>query len=254
MATPRRHLSLTSRPLVVALVSVILTSAPVHADTTTTTSTAAPSAGSTSTTPTTTSAATSSVASTTLPSKLGGLFILGDSLCLGAEIFGKLSTAVKASAKWSSVTSDCKLGRRALDGLSILENTLRSRADLSGIVVAMGTNDLLSRREKTYPAWIIDQMMTRAKGKPVLWVEVTYGGVHPDYVGRARRFNSALASATKKYPNLSIAPWFAAYPSKTRLWERDGIHPTVPGYRIRGTFLAKEISSFATFAAMYSNR
>jgi hypothetical protein len=135
-----------------------------------------------------------------------------------------------------------------------LTKTLETRADYSGVVVALGTNDLLSRREKAYPAWIIDQMMSRAKGKPVLWVEVTYGGVHPDYVGRARRFNSALADATKKFPNLAIAPWFAAYPSKTRSWERDGIHPTVSGYRTRAAFLAKEISTFATFVASRASR
>jgi len=146
------------------------------------------------------------------------------------------------------------VGRRALDGLSILTKTLDARSDYSGVVVALGTNDLLSRREKAYPAWIIEQMMLRAKGKPVLWVEVQYGGVHPDYVGRARRFNSALADAAKKYPNLSIAPWFAAYPSKTRSWERDGIHPTVSGYRTRAKFLAKEISTFATFVAFRSIR
>lgn len=191
---------------------------------------------------------------TMIPAKPGALFILGDSLCLGAEIFGKLSTTVKATYKWSAVISDCKLGRRALDGLSILTKTLDARSDYSGVVVALGTNDLLSRREKAYPAWIIEQMLSRAKGKPVLWVEVQYGGVHPDYVGRARRFNSALVDAAKKYPNLSIAPWFAAYPSKTRSWERDGIHPTVSGYRTRATFLAKEIAAFATFVASRSIR
>jgi hypothetical protein len=217
--------------------------------TTSTTSTLPPASGLSPT-----SSSSTAVPTTTVPTKPGALFILGDSLCLGAEIFGKLSTAVKSTNKWSAVVSDCKLGRRALDGLSIVTKALETRADYSGVVVALGTNDLLSRREKAYPAWIIEQMMSRAKGKPVLWVEVTYGGVHPDYVGRARRFNSALADAAKKYPNLAIAPWFAAYPSKTRSWERDGIHPTVSGYRTRATFLTKEISTFATFVASRANR
>ena len=222
--------------------------APVQADTTTSTS----STTSSSTTTSSTTISSSISSSTTNPRKAGALFILGDSLCVGVEAFSKLSSTVKSSAKWSSVSSDCKVGRRALDGLSILAKELASRSDYSGILVALGTNDLLSRRENTYPAWIIEQMMTRVKGKPVLWVEVTYGGVHPDYVGRARRFNAALAAATTKYPNLSIAPWFAAYPSKTKLWERDGIHPTPPGYRIRGSFLAKQISDFAAFTSAFT--
>jgi len=146
------------------------------------------------------------------------------------------------------------MGRRALDGLNILTKALEARPDYAGVVVALGTNDLLSRREKAYPAWIIEQMMSRVKGKPILWVEVTYGGVHPDYVGRARRFNSALADAAKKHANLAIAPWFAAYPSKSRSWERDGIHPTVSGYRTRAKVLAKEITAFATFVASRVNR
>ena len=240
-------------PRVLFLIGTVTTTLAVHAvdASSTTTSTTITMVATIGSTPTSTS---STVATPTAPIKPGALFILGDSLCLGAEIFGKLSTTVKASARWTTVVSDCKMGRRALDGRSILTTTLESRTDFAGIVVALGTNDLLSRREKAYPAWIIEEMMSRAKGKPVLWVEVTYGGVHPDYVGRARRFNTALATAAKRYPNLSIAPWFDAYPSKSRLWERDGIHPTVPGYRMRATFLAKQISHFATFGASFATR
>lgn len=249
MPTTIGRLSSIGAACIALILQTALSTTPVRAVDTTTTSSTSPLVTSTALATTSTT-----VTSTTITVRPGALFILGDSLCVGAEIFGKLSTSVKATSKWSAVISDCKEGRRALDGLSILTKSLDTRSDYTGVVVALGTNDLLSRREKAYPAWIIEQMMSRAKGRPVLWVEVTYGGIHPDYVGRAKRFNTALADATKKYPNLSIAPWFAAYPSKTRSWERDGIHPTVSGYRTRAAFLSKEITTFASFVASRANR
>ena len=176
----------------------------------------------------------------------GSLFVVGDSLTVGTEAFGTLSTKVKALGIWTNVVMDAKVGRKASLGASVIEKGIT--ASTTALVVALGTNDMISKPETWYPRWVIDTVMLKTRGLPVLWVNLEFSQTgRSDWRARGVRFNKELRIAKLRYPNLQIADWNTAFNpvSKSRFIE-DGVHLSVSGYKTRSAFLVPEISSFGT--------
>ena len=98
----------------------------------------------------------------------GTLYVVGDSLTVGTEAFGSLSKKVNALGIWTNVTMDAKVGRKASLGASVIRKGVSSST--TAIVVALGTNDMISKPETWYPRWVIDIVMQNTRGLPVLWV------------------------------------------------------------------------------------
>ena len=174
----------------------------------------------------------------------GTLFVIGDSLTVGTEAFGTLTTKVKALGIWTNVVMDAKVGRKASLGASVVEKGIT--AATTALVVALGTNDMISKPETWYPHWVIDTVMLKARGLPVLWVNLEFSQTgRSDWRARGVRFNKELRLAKLRYPNLQIADWNTAFSpaSKSRFIE-DGVHLTVSGYKTRSAFLVPAISSF----------
>ncbi len=90
--------------------------------------------------------------------------------------------------------------------------------------VAVGSNVSLTAR--------IAEMMSAAHGQPVLWVNTqTDLSDGPWSETNMQRWNSALVSACKTYPNMRIFNWAAMVQPAWHL--PDGIHYTPAGYAIR---------------------
>ena len=195
---------------------------------------------------TTTTSSTST--STTIPNKTYSsktLFFLGDSLSIGTEVIGDMSTKLLALGIWNKILADCKIGRTITGGAINLQSRLLISRNISAIVIALGTNDLESRTEGTYPRLAIDLVMAQAQNLPVLWVNIAYDKkVHPDYDRRAKKFNAALLLARSTYRNLYIATWYDTVAKHFSKYEKDGIHLMPGGYRDRTTFLIPVISKF----------
>ena len=176
----------------------------------------------------------------------GALLIVGDSLTVGTEAFGTLSTKVNSLGIWTNVAMDAKVGRKASLGASVIEKGLT--ATTTAIVIALGTNDMISKSETWYPRWVIDIVMQKTRSLPVLWVNLEFSQTgRSDWRARGVRFNKELRLAKLRYPNLAIADWNTAFTpvSKSRFIE-DGVHLSVSGYKTRSNFLVPAISSFGT--------
>lgn len=174
----------------------------------------------------------------------GTLLVVGDSLTVGAEAFGSLTKKVSALGTWANVVMDAKEGRKASLGASVIEKGLT--ASTTALVVALGTNDMISKPETWYPRWVIDTVMQKTRGIPVLWVNVEFSQTgRSDWRARGVRFNKELRLAKLRYPNLTIADWNMAFTpiSKSRFLA-DGVHLSVSGYKTRSNFLVPAISSF----------
>ena len=107
---------------------------------------------------------------------------------------------------------------------------------------------MISKPETWYPRWVIDTVMQKTRGIPVLWVNLEFSQTgRSDWRARGVRFNKELRSAKLRYPNLAIADWNTAFTpvSKSRFIE-DGVHLSVSGYKTRSNFLVPAISSFGT--------
>ncbi|MFZ4111543.1 MAG: hypothetical protein ACOYKG_00015 [Ilumatobacteraceae bacterium] len=178
----------------------------------------------------------------------GSLFVVGDSLTVGTEAFGTLSTKVKALGIWTNVVMDVKVGRKASLGASVIEKGIT--ASTTALVVALGTNDMISKPETWYPRWVIDTVMLKTRGLPVLWVNLEFSQTgRSDWRARGVRFNRELRIAKLRYPNLQIADWNTAFNpvSKSRFIE-DGVHLSVSGYKTRCNFLVPAILTFGISA------
>jgi lysophospholipase L1-like esterase len=174
----------------------------------------------------------------------GTLLVVGDSLTVGTEAFGLLSKKVNALGTWTNVVTDAKVGRKASLGATVIQKAINSST--TALVVALGTNDMISKPETWYPRWVIDTVMQKTRGLPVLWVNLEFSQTgRGDWRARGIRFNRELRLAAQRYPNLSIADWNTAFtPKSNSRFIADGVHLTVSGYKTRSKFLVPAISSF----------
>jgi lysophospholipase L1-like esterase len=176
----------------------------------------------------------------------GTLLFVGDSLTIGTNYFGNLKTRIGQLRTWPAVTIDAKVGRLATEGAKIVQKKLTPTT--TAIVIALGTNDMISRRDAAYPPVAIDAVMEQSQGLPVLWCNVEFSPTgRGDWRFRARRFNRALRDAQSRWPNLIIADWDKAFtPSGASRYIADGVHLTVSGYKTRATFSINQLKSFGS--------
>ena len=182
-------------------------------------------------------------------SATGTLLVVGDSLTEGANLLGGLGEMLRTRSPWTTTVMDHKRGRRVSDAVSVVRSHLSRNRKISAIVVALGTNDMLSHGESSYPATAITSLMSVTRGLPVLWVNVTFDGkVRPIQRTRGANFNRALNSARASWPELRVADWSAAFvPRGASRYIADGIHLTTSGYRTRATWTVSRIIEFATW-------
>ena len=179
------------------------------------------------------------------PNGQGTLLVVGDSLTFGANYFGKLGVKSQATNIWTKVVVDAKNGRKATVGARVIADRLTDTT--TAIVVALGTNDMISKSATWYPDYAIDTVMEQAGAVPVLWVNLEFSATgRPDWRSRAVRFNRALKNATNRYPNLVVADWNKFFtPKGQSRFVADGIHLTVTGYKTRTSFFLSQMSVFS---------
>ena len=180
------------------------------------------------------------------PNGQGDLIVIGDSLMEGSSVYGKLSGQLTSLRMWTSVTIDYKRGRKTSESYGVLERRLSAAKNPTALVIALGTNDMISHSEPSWPSRVIDRMMIEAGGLPVLWVNTTFNGaVHPDWKLRAARFNRALRAARAEWPNLYVAEWSTYFvPKGASRFIADGVHLTVSGYKTRAAWLTSQVRTF----------
>jgi lysophospholipase L1-like esterase len=173
----------------------------------------------------------------------GNLLIIGDSLTLGANAFGSLAEKVRKTNRWTSVSINTRVGRKASVGADMLPDKILDNT--TAIVVALGTNDMMSRTESWYPRWVIDEVMSTTLDIPVLWVNLKFSDTRLNWKSRGNRFNRELQKAKLRYPTLTVADWNSSFiPKSGSRFIADGVHLTVSGYRTRASFLIPTIAKF----------
>ncbi len=174
----------------------------------------------------------------------GTLLIVGDSLTFGANYFGKLAVKAQSTNIWTKVVLDAKNGRKATVGAKIISDRLTQST--TAIVVALGTNDMISKTESWYPDYAIDTVMEQAGALPVLWVNLEFSPTgRADWRSRGVRFNRALKAAASRYPNLVVADWNKFFtPKGQSRFVADGVHLSVTGYKTRTAFFVNQMKAF----------
>ena len=178
------------------------------------------------------------------PNGQGRLLIIGDSLSVGTDYFGKLQSRTERLGIWPIVSIDDKPGRKASLAAPILKKQLT--AATTAIVIALGTNDMISRTESWYPRYVIDLVMAETRNLPVLWVNTEFSALgRRDWISRSVRFNKALVKAQARWPQLRIADWNTSFtPKASSRFIADGVHLTVSGYKTRATFTVNALRTY----------
>jgi lysophospholipase L1-like esterase len=174
----------------------------------------------------------------------GTVLFVGDSLTVGSDAFGSLATRTRNTGIWTRVTIDARVGRTARLGATTVSSKMTRST--TAVVIALGTNDMLSRSESWYPSWVIDKVMNETDDHPVLWFNLEYSATsRPEWRSRAARFNRSLKTAQTRWPKLVIADWNTFFvPNRVSRFISDGVHLTVAGYRTRATFSLRQLQSF----------
>lgn len=178
------------------------------------------------------------------PNGQNTILVVGDSLTVGTSYFGSLKTKILNLKIWPTVVIDAKVGRLATEGAPVIGAKLTSQT--TAIVVALGTNDMISRRDPAYPPGAIDAVMEQTNGLPVLWCNVKFSPTgRGDWRFRGRRFNRALRDAQSRWPNLFIADWDKSFtPAGKSRYIADGVHLNVSGYKTRSAFFVTQLRTF----------
>ncbi len=111
-------------------------------------------------------------------------------------------------------------------------------------VLALGTDDTadVAAGSQTPLATRIARMMTAAHGEPVMWVNVkTLVSSGPYAEANMERWDSALAAACARYPNMRIFNWASVV--QPGWFISDGIHYTSAGYKARAELIADALAA-----------
>lgn len=159
------------------------------------------------------------------------VFVVGDSLTVGASEFGGLSDKFADAGYRISVVA--RQGQGVKWGLSTLQNTGRSLPAV--VVVGLGTNDVASGRSVESFGEYVDAIMdTVGDDRTVVWMNLDMQG--PPWGSQAARYNRLLLERTGRHSNLEVADW-NGYVDQNRTWVvSDNIHLNAKGYRQRAWF------------------
>ncbi|MDY7101995.1 MAG: hypothetical protein S0880_12470 [Actinomycetota bacterium] len=215
----------------VVLTELPSTSAPTTAPSTTTTAptTTAPT---TTVAPTTTTAAPTTTAVPPPPPTLppsGSMFVLGDSVLLGA------AHAVPNAFPGWAVTYDALQNRRLTQGIEVLQ---QRRSEIGQVAVVMlGNNFIPNEQGKTYATQIDEAMSLLADVPLVVWLTVA------EIDANRTQINQAIRDARPRWPNLVVADWSTIAAGHPEWTANDQLHLGTSGTHAIAALIAKTVAA-----------
>src|SRR5207248_10986981 len=164
----------------------------------------------------------------------GSVFVVGDSLTVGTEPWLRRDLAARHS-KLSGV--DARVFRTTAEGLRVLHAKASRLPDT--VVLALGTNDLLATQAEVKD-WL-RQARASAGGRRLIWVNVYVDVTKQPKLKRYRVINDAIEVLAPQY-DIAVADWNSYVQRHHVPMQRDGVHYTDQGYRIRASFYARAVA------------
>ena len=156
------------------------------------------------------------------------VYVDGDSIAYGTDLF------LAGYLHGWSIRASVDVSRHTYQGVATIEAMRRDGTLPYVVVVNLGTNDDPSavRQFGSYVARVI-----RAAGSErcVIWATI----VRPPYAGISYDgLNRVLAAAAAKWQSFHVFDWRPLARAHPAWFGSDGVHPSIPGYRIRARRLA----------------
>jgi lysophospholipase L1-like esterase len=156
------------------------------------------------------------------------IYVDGDSIAYGTDLF--LSGYLHG---WAISTS-VDVSRHTFQGAATIE-ALQDGGTLPYVVVVnLGTNDD-PRAVRQFGSYV--RRVVRAAGpeRCVIWATI----VRPPYAGVSYDgLNRVLAAAATRWQSFHVFDWRPLARAHSAWFGSDGVHPSIPGYRVRAKSLA----------------
>jgi lysophospholipase L1-like esterase len=170
--------------------------------------------------------ATSASAGQSAPKRI---HVDGDSIAFGTDLF--LGRYLRG---WE-ISSSVDVSRHAYQGADAIEALGGSLPPV--VVVNLGTNDD-PRAVSVFASYV--RRVVRAAGpeRCVVWATI----VRPPYAGVSYDgLNGALLAAASRWRSFHVFDWRGLARAHPAWFGSDGVHPSIPGYRVRAKLLAQFI-------------
>jgi len=184
------------------------------------------------------SSPTSTVAPTTQPTTTtttaqvtqNRVFVLGDSVLLGA------ANEIPAALPGWQVIVDAKVSRFLNQGIGVLQARRADIGDGGVVVIQQGNNYLGSEQQFREE---IDQTMAVLTGVPkVVWLTVS------EFRADRADVNKEILEAAQRYPNIVLADWNGVWlPNRIAFTSRDGLHLKRPGANAMAQLIAQTLGA-----------
>jgi len=155
----------------------------------------------------------------------------GDSIAYGTDLF--LSRYLRG---WE-ISSSVDVSRHAYQGAASIEALGAALPPV--VMVNLGTNDD-PRAVSTFATYVRRVVRAAGPGRCVIWATI----VRPPYAGVSYDgLNGTLLSAASRWRTFHVFDWRGLAHAHPAWFGADGVHPSIPGYRVRARLLAQFIRS-----------
>jgi lysophospholipase L1-like esterase len=155
----------------------------------------------------------------------------GDSIAFGTDLF------LPRYLRGWQITSSVDVSRHAYQGAAAIEELGRALPPV--VVVNLGTNDD-PRGVGVFASYVRRVVRAAGPGRCVIWGTI----VRPPYAGVSYDgLNGALLAAASRWRNFHVFDWRSLAHTHPAWFGSDGVHPSIPGYRVRAKLLAQFIRS-----------
>lgn len=157
------------------------------------------------------------------------VYVDGDSIAYGTDLF------LQRFLRGWSISSSVDVSRHAYQGAATIEALGKS---LPGVVVVnLGTNDDPGG-VSAFGSYVRRVVRAAGSHRCVIWATI----VRPPYAGVSYDgLNRVLFAAAAKWTNFHVFDWRELARANPSWFGSDGVHPSIPAYRVRAKLLASFI-------------
>jgi lysophospholipase L1-like esterase len=161
------------------------------------------------------------------------LYVDGDSIAYGTDLFlgGYLHG-------WT-ISSSVDVSRHTYQGMATIESMRRAGTLPYVVVVNLGTNDD-PRAVQLFRSYVVRVARAAGSERCVIWATI----VRPPYAGVSYDgLNRVLFDVAARNTTFHVFDWRPLARAHPAWFGSDGVHPSIPGYKVRAKLLASFIRS-----------
>ncbi len=178
-------------------------------------------------------AAPAGVAGARTDSVMKHVYVDGDSIAYGTDLF------LQRYLHGWTIAASVDVSRHTYQGVATIESMRRAGTLPYVVVVNLGTNDD-PRAVGLFRSYVL--RVTRAAGSErcVIWATI----VRPPYAGVSYDgLNDVLFKSAVRNTSFHVFDWRPLARAHPAWFGSDGVHPSIPGYKVRAKLLAGFIRS-----------